>query len=109
MDLARTAPGLPLVRARLNWPGAAPARNTDAADQARVARQFETLIAETLLRSARAASLGDDGVGDGLGDGGGNIRDMVDHHRAEAIARAAPLGIARLLAADNRPRGQGGH
>jgi len=70
----------------------APARNI--AQDADVAHKFETLIAETLLRSARAANLGDDG----LGETGGNIRDMVDHARAEAIARAAPMGVARLLA-----------
>lgn len=88
--------GLPLVRN--GWPGPAPARATDAAKQAEVARQFERLIAQTLLRSARAAQLGDDG----LGQSGGHIRDMVDQQRAEAIARAAPLGIARLLAAEQR-------
>ncbi len=76
---------------RLDWPGR-PQPRSDTAD---VAVKFETMIAETLLRSARAAKLGDDG----LGDTGDNIRDMVDHSRAEAIARAAPIGIARLLAA----------
>ncbi len=74
---------------RLDWPGGAKPRNTDD-----VALKFETMIAETLLRSARAAKLGDDG----LGDTGDNIRDMVDHQRAQAIARAAPIGVARLLA-----------
>ena len=93
MQLA--TPLRPLVIAplrRLDWPGAARPLNHDAD----IALKFETMIAETLLRSARAAKLGDDG----LGDTGGNIRDMVDHQRAEAIARAAPIGIARLLAAE---------
>ena len=91
-------PVLQMPRVRQGWPlsPARPAAN-DAAKQADVARQFETIIAETLLRSARAASLGDDGLGS---DGGAaNIRDMIDHARAEAIARAAPMGVARLLAA----------
>ena len=96
MDLAPRP--LPLPRIRSDWL-LAPARTPagDAANQADVARQFETLIAETLLRSARAASLGDDG----MGPGGDNVRAMIDHARAEAIARAAPLGVARLLAREN--------
>ena len=100
MDLGPTA--MPIARIRQGWPAMAlpragmplqsPARN--AAQTAEVAHKFETLIAETLLRSARAADLGDDG----LGESGGNIREMIDHGRAEAIARAAPMGVARLLA-----------
>ena len=62
--------------------------------EAEIARKFETLIAATLLRAARAADLGDDGMGASAGP----IRDMIDNSRAEAIARAAPLGVARLLA-----------
>ncbi len=102
MELAPARAPLPIARIRPDWPGLAirqagmapraPART--AAQTADVAHKFETLIAETLLRSARAANLGDDG----LGETGGNIRDMVDHARAEAIARAAPMGVARLLA-----------
>lgn len=96
MDIAPRPLSLP--RIRTDWL-LAPARTpgNDAAKQADVARQFETLIAETLLRSARAASLGDDG----MGPGGDNVRAMIDHARAEAIARAAPLGVARLLAQEN--------
>lgn len=92
-----TAPLLAMPRVRQGWP-LAPVRppGDDAARQAEVARQFETIIAETLLRSARAASLGDDGMG--ADSGGDNIRAMIDHARAEAIARAAPMGVARLLA-----------
>jgi hypothetical protein len=69
-------------------------RPTDAAKAAKVAHQFEALIAVSLLRAARAADLGDDG----LGTSGGPIRDLIDTSRAEAIARAAPLGVAQLLA-----------
>ena len=100
MDLAPPQRSIPLApRARLDWPVTPGPRRSDAAKQADVALKFETMIAETLLRSARAARLGDDG----LGETGGNIRDMVDHQRAEAIARAAPIGVARLLAAE-RPK-----
>jgi Rod binding domain-containing protein len=74
--------GLPLTRA------------TDAARAADVAEQFEALIAVSLLRAARAADLGDDG----LGASAGPLRDLIDTHRAQAIARAAPLGVAQLLA-----------
>ena len=91
----QTLSPLPLDRTRQGWPGNAARHDPDTAKNAEIARRFETMIAQTLLRSARAASLGDDG----LGPGGANIRDMVDNSRAEAIARAAPLGVARLLAA----------
>ncbi|KAB7648225.1 hypothetical protein [Polymorphobacter fuscus] len=99
MDLATASP-LPLPRVRSEWPPAAARPAGDAARQAEVAHQFETLIAETLLRSARAAALGDDSLGGSDAAGADNVRAMVDHARAEAIARAAPIGVARLLMAD---------
>lgn len=89
MDLAAPRP-LTLTPPRRLEMAPAGQRPSDA----EVALKFETLIAETLLRSARAARLGDDG----LGDTGDTVRDMVDYQRAEAIARAAPIGVARLLA-----------
>ncbi len=92
MDLQPAQTPMPLPRVRSEWPGPTPA-SRDAARDAKVARQFETLIARTLLQTARAAKLGDDG----LGASGDSVRDMVDNARAEAIARAAPLGVARLL------------
>jgi Rod binding domain-containing protein len=102
MDLAPRATPLQLPRVRADWPLAA--ANPRAGDRdAEVARQFETIIAETLLRTARAASLGDDGFGTSDLPGGDNVRAMIDHARAEAIARAAPMGVARLLAAEARP------
>ncbi len=97
-----TAPARPLPRIRAGWPVTTPTPASDAAKTAKVAQQFEALIAETLLHSVRAAGLGDDGLGGGegaaLAGGADNVRDMIDHVRAEAIARAAPMGIARLLA-----------
>jgi|GEM_PF-6939153 Rod binding domain-containing protein len=96
MDL--TPRPLALPRVRTDWALAPP--RPAARDDAEIARQFETIIAETLLRSARAASLGDDSFA--ASAGGDDIRATIDHARAEAIARAAPLGIARLLAADAR-------
>lgn len=95
-------------RLRPDWPGAPansnPNRDTarDAARDADIAHKFETLIAETLLRSARASSLGDDGLGDSGDSGGDHVRALIDHAHAEAIARAAPMGVARLLAAERR-------
>lgn len=98
MDLALRPLALPQSRIRTDWPLASTRTPAgDAKKQADVARQFETIIAETLLRSARAAALGDDG----MGADGENVRAMIDHARAEAIARAAPLGVARLLAAES--------
>lgn len=96
------------ARVRPDWPGAAAAPRSPA-DIAAVAQRFEALIAESLLKSARAAGLGDDGLGEDsiTGSGGGSgdhVRGMIDHARAEAIARAAPLGIARLLAAEDARR-----
>ena len=94
-----TAP-FTMPRVRSDWPGpAAPARSP--ADMAAVAQRFEALIAESLLKSARTASLGDDGLGEDSGGSSDHVRAMIDHARAEAIARAAPLGIARLLAAES--------
>lgn len=97
MDLAPPPAPLRLPHATtalpLRQPALPLARTTDAAKAAEVAHQFETLIAVSLLRAARAADLGDDG----LGTNAGPLRDMIDTHRAQAIARAAPLGVARLL------------
>jgi Rod binding domain-containing protein len=103
MDLAPRSMPLQLPRVRADWP-LAPAKPYAADRDIEVARQFETIIAETLLRTARAASLGDDGFGTSDLPGGDNVRAMVDHARAEAIARAAPMGVARLLAAEAQPR-----
>ena len=92
MQLAPAQQPLPLTRVRSDWPG--PPRPRDATREAAVARQFEALIVQTLLKSARAAKLGDDG----LGATGNTVRDLQDRQRAEAIAAAAPLGVAKLLA-----------
>ena len=100
MDLATRPLTMPRVRA--DWPLATP--RAPVTNEADVARQFETIIAETLLKSARAASLGDDSFGGNALPGGDNIRAMIDHARAEAIARAAPMGVARLLMAEKPPR-----
>jgi Rod binding domain-containing protein len=87
-------------RLRTEWPGQAAATPTPA-DLDAVAQRFEALIAESLLKSARAAGLGDDSLGEDSGGGGDHVRAMIDHARAEAIARAAPMGIARVLAVEN--------
>lgn len=84
--------GLRPAPAPLGRPWPAPARPLDP-KLAQAAEQFEVMIAERLLKSARAARLGDDL----LGGNSDIVRDQIDHARAEAIARAAPIGIARLL------------
>jgi Rod binding domain-containing protein len=104
MELSPRALPLP-ARVRADWPLAPPRPADSTARLAEVALQFETIIAETLLRSARAAALGDDGLGDGSA-GGNDVRAMIDHARAEAIARAAPIGVARLLLEPAQPRPQ---
>jgi Rod binding domain-containing protein len=66
-------------------------------DESRAARKagqdFEALLVTRLLKTARAAKLGDDMLGNN-----NQIRDMVDDQRGRAIAAAAPLGLAQLLA-----------
>lgn len=62
---------------------------------AKVAAQFEALFVAQMLKSARAASLGDDLTG----KGGATFTDLADQLRAEALAKQAPLGVARILAA----------
>ncbi|KPF80287.1 hypothetical protein IP88_00525 [alpha proteobacterium AAP81b] len=67
-----------------------------AATDAATAQRFEALIIERLLTTARAARLGDDGLGDD--PGADQTRELTDRLRAQAIARAAPLGLAKALA-----------
>lgn len=65
----------------------------DAARTAATAgRDFEALLVTRLLKTARAAKLGDDMLGNN-----DQIRDMLDEQRGRAIAQAAPLGLAQLL------------
>lgn len=73
-------------------------RQPDEAKAARKAGQdFEALLVTRLLKTARAAKLGDDMLGNN-----DQIRDMVDDQRGRAIAQAAPLGLAQLLAKEAR-------
>jgi Rod binding domain-containing protein len=60
---------------------------------AKAGRDFEALLVTRLLKSARAAKLGDDGLGSN-----DQVRDMVDEQRGRLIAGAAPLGLASLIA-----------
>ena len=62
---------------------------------AKVAAQFEALFVAQMLKSARAASLGDDLTG----TGGATFTDLGDQLRADVLARQSPLGVARILAA----------
>ena len=55
-------------------------------------QDFEALLVTRLLKTARAAKLGDDLMGSNE-----TVRDMVDEQRGRAIAAAAPLGLAQLL------------
>lgn len=78
------------------FPLVRPPATATKAGAADTAQRFEALIIERLLASARAARLGDDGLGDDAG--AARTRELTDRLRAEAIARAAPLGLARALA-----------
>jgi Rod binding domain-containing protein len=72
----------------------APSVSTSEAKAARKAgEQFEALLVTRLLKTARAAKLGDDMLGNNE-----QVRDLVDEQRGRAIAAAAPLGLAQLLA-----------
>ncbi|OYZ16933.1 MAG: hypothetical protein B7Y35_03240 [Sphingomonadales bacterium 28-64-96] len=70
------------------------ARQPDEVKAAKKAGQdFEALLVTRLLKTARAAKLGDDMLGNN-----DQIRDMIDDQRGRAIAQDAPLGLAQLLA-----------
>ena len=60
---------------------------------AKAGQEFEALLVTRLLKTARAAKLGDDLLGSN-----DQIRDQLDEQRGRAIAAAAPLGLAQLLA-----------
>lgn len=66
-------------------------------DEAKLAEKagsdFEALLVTRLLKTARAAKLGDDLMGKN-----DQIRDLIDETRARSITSAAPLGLAHLLA-----------
>lgn len=64
-------------------------------DKTEVARRFEALIIEQMLRSVRAGKLGDDGLGDDAG--AQHTRELTDRLTAEAIAARAPFGLARVI------------
>jgi Rod binding domain-containing protein len=109
LPLAQTPRPLPQQRAlalqRPGWPqDAAPlplARaNARQADIAATAQRFEAMILEQLLSSTRKASLGGNNPLTGnteLAAGQDIVHQQIDRTRAELIARAAPLGVARLL------------
>ncbi|WP_156256690.1 rod-binding protein [Sandarakinorhabdus oryzae] len=64
----------------------------EAKAAARAGQDFEALLVTRLLKTARAAKLGDDLLGNN-----DQVRDMLDDQRGRAIAQAAPLGLAQLL------------
>lgn len=70
-------------------------------DDAKLAQKagsdFEALLVARMLKTARAAKLGDDLLGNN-----DQIRDLVDETRARAVTSAAPLGLAQLLAREGR-------
>ncbi|WP_233281464.1 rod-binding protein [Sphingomonas changnyeongensis] len=86
--------------------GATPADGSRLATRANLdqaAARFEALFIGMMLKSARAASLGD-----GLLDSEAmtQFRDMQDVHMAETMANRMPIGIGRALAdflAQRRP------
>ena len=61
------------------------------------ARAFEALVFAQMLNAAGAARLGDDL----LGDNGDRVRQLANRLRADLLAAAAPLDLARQL--DTRP------
>ncbi|WP_439545766.1 hypothetical protein [Sandarakinorhabdus sp.] len=84
----KPAPALVLHKAKpLN---AAP---DEAKRAAKAGSDFEALLVTRLLKTARAAKLGDDLMGKN-----DQIRDLIDETRARSITSAAPLGLAQLLA-----------
>lgn len=68
---------------------------SSAADRSaqQAARAFEALVFEQMLNAAGAARLGDDL----LGDRGDQVRQLANRLRADLLAAAAPLDMARQL------------
>lgn len=88
-------PGPAPVRAPAPF-SAATARAAREIDRA--ASDFEALLVTRLLKTARAAKLGDDLMGDNA-----QVADMIDEQQGRIIAGAAPLGLAQLLAKGAKP------
>jgi Rod binding domain-containing protein len=86
MDVSAPAPKPRLPGPSQHTPDAAKAA-------AKAGQQFEALLVTRLLKTARAARLGDDMLGNNE-----QVRDLIDEQRGQAIASAAPLGLAQLLA-----------
>jgi Rod binding domain-containing protein len=86
MDIAAAKPGL--LMPSLSTPA-----STDAKAARKAGQDFEALLVTRLLKTARAAKLGDDMLGNNE-----QVRDLVDEQRGRAISAAAPLGLAQLLA-----------
>jgi len=63
------------------------------ANARKVATDFEALFIGQLLKAAHAAKLGDDP----LAGNDTSFRDLQDRTLAQSLARAAPLGVAKLL------------
>ena len=59
-----------------------------------VARQFEALLMQQVLKSARAAGLGDDLAG---GPGADTYKDLFDQQMAQQLSAGRGLGIADQL------------
>jgi Rod binding domain-containing protein len=65
----------------------------EAKRAAKAGSDFEALLVTRMLKTARAAKLGDDLMGKN-----DQIRDLIDETRARSLTAAAPLGLAQLLA-----------
>ncbi len=79
-------------------PGQRPVPAREARERDQAAGEFEALLVTRLLKTARAAKLGDDLMG-----GNAQVRDLIDEQQGRIIAGAAPLGLAQLLAKGARP------
>lgn len=90
-----------LALQRPGWPAKATPPDDHVhhhAQAGKAGQTFEAMILTQLLATSRKASLGEALAGDTpLTAGQGLIHEQTDRLRAEAIARAAPLGVARLI------------
>ncbi|WP_448577670.1 hypothetical protein [Thermaurantiacus sp.] len=77
---------------RIEAPSPAVAPPADRGEVKAAAEAFEALVLQEILRSARTQGLSDSPL-----VAGGEWRDLADRHLAEAMAKGAPLGLARLL------------
>lgn len=74
--------------------GLTPAASDRSAELRKAAEGFESIFLSTLMKSARAASLGEDLMG---GQGVDSARDMLDTELSRIASSRSGLGVAQAI------------